>query len=754
VALSEPKPHARSLRARLFLLAIVILVPATAAGAALLFNEYRQLRGAAEQELLSTAKALSLVLDRQFGQDRVALDALAQSPSLMSGDIRAFDAQARATLASLNGSVVLLDDAGHQLLNTRLPAGTDLPDIGLTSVNVNWTELTPNLRLSDVFTASFLNAPAILMERLVPLPGRPPLHLVLTMPTTAFAGIFSDQHFPPDWIGGILDSRGFIVARSRDSERAVGHPAPPEMFQRLARSNAGVFESRSLEGTPTVAGYSRLPDYGWTVGVAITRQSLVGGTLRNLGWGVALMALLLIGSIALAFWMARTIAKPVEGLAAAARAWEARAPIPVARSGMRELDELANALDDAIRSVERKEFELRQLNASLETRVSERSRELQDANDRLLHGQKLEAMGQLTGGIAHDFNNLLMVIRGNIDLLAARVADEKLLRGIDYARQACERGAKLTSQLLAFSRKQRLNVEAFDVAAAVQNTAELLRRTLGGTITVTVRMAEPLWSALADTTQLELMLLNLAINARDAMPGGGTLLIEADNCKITHAASRPESPPIGEYVRISLTDTGTGMPPAILARVFEPFFTTKAVGQGSGLGLSQVLGTAKQLGGGIELETQIGRGTTVRVFLPRAQAGVAKAAPAPRASASLPPGTRILAVDDDAEVRRVTAEALGAMGCEVREAESGEACLEMLNQDPRFDLILLDFAMPGLNGTDTARRIRESHDRIPILIMTGYAQALAESWDGPLIEKPCTALMLKERIAELLAKPA
>ncbi len=764
MVLSKQATHAKSLRARLFLLAVVILVPAALAGGALLFNEYRQLRVAAEQELTSNAQALSLVLDRQFGQDRVALEALAHSPSLETNDIAAFDTQARASVASLSGSIVLIDENGHQLVNTRLPRGAALPNIDLSPGDVVWTNLATDLRLSDVFTAAFLKAPAVLMGRIVTRPGQPNLRLVITMPTNGFAAIFDDQHFPPAWVGAILDSRAVIVARSRDSTRYAGSPASPEMNQRLARANSGVFESHSLEGNATVAAYNRLPDYGWTVAVAMTRQSLIGGTLRNLGWGAAVMLALFVLSALLAYWMARSIARPVEGLAEAARAWERRAPALVKRSGLRELDELANALDDAILSVDRKENELRQLNASLESRVDERSRELQDANERLLHGQKLEAMGQLTGGIAHDFNNLLMVIRGNIDLLAGRVNDEKLLRGINYARQACERGAKLTSQLLAFSRKQRLNVESIDVASVVQSTAELLRRTLGGTITVNVKIGsektgsetigDPLWPALADVTQFELMLLNLAINARDAMPEGGTLNINADNSKVTHAAFRPESPPLGDYVRVSLTDSGTGMPADILARVFEPFFTTKAVGQGSGLGLSQVLGTAKQLGGGVEMETEIGRGTTVRIFLPRAAAMAVKPAVAPRSTAVLAKGTRILAVDDDAEVRRVTTDALNEMGCDVREAASGEACLEALSQDSRVDLILLDFAMPGMNGTETARRIRESHSDVPILIMTGYAQALSDAWSGPLIEKPCTAQQLKERIAELLAHAA
>jgi signal transduction histidine kinase len=229
----------------------------------------------------------------------------------------------------------------------------------------------------------------------------------------------------------------------------------------------------------------------------------------------------------------------------------------------------------------------------------------------------MEAVGQLSGGIAHDFNNLLQAVIGNVDLARARVTDPKIVRFLDQALAASERGAKLTGQLLAFSRKQRLEPAAIDINALVQGLVDILRTTIGGRISTEIQLNEALWPGFADPTQLELIILNLAINARDAMPGGGTITIGTDNVTLGKP-TRPEEPQAGDYVELTVSDNGTGMAPDVLAKVFEPFFTTKEIGKGSGLGLSQVLGLTQQLGGGVRIDSEPGRGTVVRVYLPRA----------------------------------------------------------------------------------------------------------------------------------------
>jgi CheY-like chemotaxis protein len=366
----------------------------------------------------------------------------------------------------------------------------------------------------------------------------------------------------------------------------------------------------------------------------------------------------------------------------------------------------------------------------------------------------MEAIGRLTGGIAHDFNNLLTAVIGNLELVEARNTDSRAARLLGAARQAAERGARLTAQLLAFSRKQRLRPTAIDINAAAENACELLRSTLGGTITIRLQLEAGLGPAIADATQLDLVILNLAVNARDAMPGGGTIVIATRSVRIDEPPSRPEQPDPGEYVCLSLSDTGSGMTAQVRERAFEPFFTTKDIGQGTGLGLPQVLGVAKQLGGGVDIDSQPGVGTTVRLYLPRAEPRAAAAAPAlPEVSTGSLAGLRVLLVDDDEDVRATTAAILADFGCEVLQAAGGEAALA-LAAAATTDLALIDYAMPGLDGLQTAARLRCQDPQLPVLLMSGYAdigsmQALGDAGVGSVLAKPFPAAVLRERLLAL-----
>ncbi len=352
--------------------------------------------------------------------------------------------------------------------------------------------------------------------------------------------------------------------------------------------------------------------------------------------------------------------------------------------------------------------------------------------------QRLEAVGQLTSGVAHDFNNLLTVILGNIGFVERDLkVDAKFARRIANMRSAAERGATLTAQLLAFSRRQRLEPKAVDLNATVEGMRGLLQSTMGGSIRLETVLKAKLWPALVDPTQIEMIILNLAINARDAMEVGGGLTVETANITLG-APKRPEEPPAGDYVALIVSDTGHGMPEEVLAKAFEPFFTTKGVGKGSGLGLAQVFGFAKQSGGGVSIDTRVGEGTSVKVFLPRAaalssvlEADEQDAPPVAR------PGLTILLVDDDSSVREVTASMLSDLGYQVVEAGSGHAALDILRSRP-FDLLLADYAMPGMNGMETAREARRIQPGIPLLIITGYADlaALTEVGEERIVSKP------------------
>jgi PAS domain S-box-containing protein len=377
----------------------------------------------------------------------------------------------------------------------------------------------------------------------------------------------------------------------------------------------------------------------------------------------------------------------------------------------------------------------------------------------LAQAQKMESIGQLTGGLAHDFNNLLSVIMGNLDLLQEEFATDAKARELaELALVAAGRGAELTRQLLAFARRQSLEPRVFDLNALIGQTVTLLRRTLGEAVEIGASLAGDLWPVEADPSQVESALTNLAINARDAMPGGGTITIETANRPIgsDEVAEKPDIAP-GEYAMLAVSDTGTGMPPEILARVCEPFFTTKPAGKGTGLGLSMVYGFAKQSGGHLRIYSEVGHGTTVRLYLPRAGAA-SPTAPAERSASerAAPGGATILVVEDNAEVRTVVRRQLDELGYRVREAENAAAALAILESGAPIDLLFSDVIMPGgMLGTELAQEVRRRWPAVRILLTTGFAEAAAQNGrhvpEGmALITKPYRKRTLGEKIREVL----
>jgi PAS domain S-box-containing protein len=421
--------------------------------------------------------------------------------------------------------------------------------------------------------------------------------------------------------------------------------------------------------------------------------------------------------------------------------------------------------------------DMREANQLLEERVAERTAALEALNRQLAaqieerektetqlrHTQRIEAIGKLTAGIAHDFNNLMTAIIGNIELVQSRLGEAAPRTGklLTAALAAAERGANLTAQLLAFSRQQRMRPEPVDLNRVVGGMGALITSTIGANSRIVSHLAEKLWPVLADVAQIELVLLNLAINARDAAPGG-TITIATGNATLGPPA-RPEEPLAGEYAMVSVGDTGAGIAPEILDRVFDPFFTTKDVGKGSGLGLSQVLGVAQQLGGGVRITSEPGAGTIVSVYVPRLKAARAGRVLA-RANGNSPSADAasrlavILLVDDDADVRTVAAAMLHEAGHTVIEAGSGDAALRQLGRKAnRIDLMIADLAMPGMSGFELARAVRADRPNLPIMFVTGFADTAAqiETADaGRLLQKPFRAAELNAKVAEVLGRAA
>jgi nitrogen-specific signal transduction histidine kinase/CheY-like chemotaxis protein len=385
------------------------------------------------------------------------------------------------------------------------------------------------------------------------------------------------------------------------------------------------------------------------------------------------------------------------------------------------------------------------------------------AEEALRQSQKMEAVGQLTGGIAHDFNNLLAGIVGSLDLMQSRLRQGRTAevdRYVGAAMGSAQRAAALTHRLLAFSRRQPLDPKAVDVNRLVAGVEDLLRRTLGPGIALELTLAEELWGTLCDPVQLESALLNLCINARDAMPDGGRLVVETGNVRLdrAYAASQREVIP-GAYVMIAVSDTGVGMTPEVVARVFEPFFTTKPIGQGTGLGLSMVYGFARQSGGHVRVLSELGRGTTVRLYLPQHD-GHADGAEGEAVSEEPPQaevGQTVLVVEDEEVVRGLVVEVLGDLGCRVLEAKDGPSGLRVLQEPRRIDLLVTDVGLPGINGRQLADQARVGRPDLRVLFITGYAEGatLAQGFLDPgmsLLTKPFAVDDLIRKVQAVLAR--
>ena len=392
-----------------------------------------------------------------------------------------------------------------------------------------------------------------------------------------------------------------------------------------------------------------------------------------------------------------------------------------------------------LRELNHSQNALRQLNETLESRIAQRTGELAQVNDRLMHeinerertqaalvqSQKMEAIGRLTGGIAHDFNNLLHVIVGNVDLIDRISSDERVRRFAGIAKKSAQRGTKLTGQLLAFARNQSLLLRAVDLPELIDGMKDLLRVSLGSRVVIDLQLQPDLGRAMADTNQIEMAILNLAINARDAMPEGGTITIRNEVRNGSPDTNGGNLAP-GRYAVVSIADTGTGIRPEILSKVFDPFFTTKPVGQGTGLGLSQVYGIAQQSGGTARISSLPGQGTKVEIWLPLAgreqiAASIVEDIPV---SAAGNAEIRILVVEDDKEVREYMVESLGLLGYQVNQAADGAAGLREIERD-RPDLLIVDFLMPGMNGAEVVASVNARAPGLPIIVATGYADMQA-----------------------------
>ncbi|MGF9757052.1 ATP-binding protein [Microvirga sp. 0TCS3.31] len=406
--------------------------------------------------------------------------------------------------------------------------------------------------------------------------------------------------------------------------------------------------------------------------------------------------------------------------------------------------------------------ELKRLNETLEERVTQEVAERLKAEEALRQAQKMEAIGQLTGGIAHDFNNLLTIIVGNIELLQRRLPEDadRLQRAATHAMEATRRAATLTQRLLAFSRRQPLDPKPIDVNKLVAGMSDLLRRTLGEVVVLETVLGGGLWRSQADPNQLENAILNLAVNARDAMPDGGKLTIETANARLDEAyvAALAEPVPAGQYVLVAVSDTGTGMDKATMEKVFEPFFTTKEAGKGTGLGLSQVYGFVRQSNGHVRIYSELGEGTTIKIYLPRLIGSDEEPTEMPTKNPAMVRGTgeTILVVEDEPDLRTYTTEALRDLGYRVLEAGDGRGALEIVVRHPEIELLFTDVVLAGgMNGRALSDEVSRRRPELPVLFTTGYtSNAIVHHGrldpGMHLIGKPFTYAELASKVRRML----
>jgi signal transduction histidine kinase/ActR/RegA family two-component response regulator len=450
-------------------------------------------------------------------------------------------------------------------------------------------------------------------------------------------------------------------------------------------------------------------------------------------------------------WLAILIGLGAVGLAILA--WRAFLDGVRARGEAETQTLRAMALDEAVQARTR---ELVDANAALKAEATERAA----AEAQLHQVQKMEAVGQLTGGIAHDFNNMLAVVVGGLDLARRKLhgSRREVEFHLDNAMEGATRAAALTRRLLSFARAEPLVPEAVAPSELVEDMLDLADRAIGERIQVHTRFAAESWHVWADRTQLENAILNLAVNARDAMDGAGDLTIAVDNITLAAGANKVLEP--GDYVRIQVIDTGRGIPPENLHRVFEPFFTTKPLGKGTGLGLSQIFAFARQSGGDVTIESEIGKGTLVSIFLPRSAAAADKAAaraatrqPAPPVAGGVRGAGSILVVEDDPRVSRSTMDALEELGYRAVACPGGREALDLLARTADFDLVVTDVMMPGMTGTELAAEVRRRFPHIPVMFVTGYVGEAGETEDllgGELLRKPFTVAALADTVAAAL----
>ncbi len=735
-----------SLRLRLILLALAVFLPAVVAALWVVGRTYDSERAGLERGLRETTHALSLVVDKELSRRETVARILADSPlldaapDLAPGDLERFYEQARRATEGIGGWVVLSTPEGP-VLNTRRPFGTPAP-AGEPSL-FPFVERTPVL--SGLIPAKGGDGSVAAFEVPVVREGRTPMNVGLAVPSADLQRLLSAQRMPEGWITAVVDSNGRIVARDPDPDRWVGQMARDGLRAQLAKDREGFFQAMTREGNDSMAFFSKSENYGWAFVIAVPRGAF-GSSLHSSVTEVAVGSLTLLAlAIAGAAWVARGIARPVYALQGAARRLERGEVVEKDPTGALEIDEVGAAIAEASRTIAQSRIDL-------EEKVAAAVRRTRDALEQLSQSQRLEALGQLTGGVAHDFNNLLAVI-GNNAFVLQRTTGPDVATQLAAISRAVQVGSRLTGHLLRFARRSEVKPEVIDLGHHLASLTEMLKTALGSAVSVAMRVEPSTRLIECDSGELELSLINLAVNSRDAMQSGGEFIVVARNASTAEAAGLPE----GDYVVIAVSDTGGGIPVEAIGHVFEPFFTTKGLGKGTGLGLSQVYGFCTQAGGTARILATSAAGTTVLMLLPATTKPAESQAPSPAAEPAPKPEHReLLLVEDNDELGQATETLLTLFGYRVVRASSAEDAIELLDAgEVHFDVVLSDVVMPGgMSGVSFAQYLQKNLPEMPIILITGYAAHLREKHGFEILRKPCAPDVLLAALRRATDQPA
>jgi signal transduction histidine kinase len=574
--------------------------------------------------------------------------------------------------------------------------------------------------------------------------------LVVGIPHQEFHSLLSARDIPTNWLAGIIDSEGRLVARVPQGTTEVGQLASNGW--RATKNRTGVFEYHSLEGDMLIAANALPSVSNWTVGVAVKRAELRAAAWSTVRWAAILGTALSAASLVLAAIIARQITRPINQLrqSFADISFEPTKPVAVGPPEIMELQE----------TLYRVAVERQNSNQALMGALSKLEHEMAlrgEAQAALTQSQRMEAVGQLAGGMAHDFNNVLMAILAYLDVIALRSSDEKIREPLQGAMDAVQMGASLNRRLLSFSRQNGVQLEWLDLNSRVTDTIELLRRTLGDQVSITLKCSPEPCPTLANVGDVDNAILNLAINARDAMPDGGVLTIETRHVTLDpHAAARIPNARPADFVRLTVSDAGQGMSPEVLKRAMEPFFTTKEHGEGTGLGLATVCGTVQQSGGFISIESAVRKGTTVHLYFPKTEAGP-KQVPAavPPAEPPFGHGERILVVEDNDKVREATVSRLESLGYAPFQARTGAEAIKFLASGEPIHLVFSDIVLPGkLTGYDVAEWIRLKRPDLKVVLTSAHSNvplaASGAAREIRVLGKPYTREQLAHAFREAL----